>query len=202
MRKNPISRLSYNFLLALASSVIGTIILSWPLLAVFIQLQKTAALVHQPLSVIMHNYTQLLVYLLWPFEKVLKMTNFPTSPSAATHFYECKLLFQLALVVFLFGVILSGYAHWRHEKHFMMLNKTEALILMLVPFIVLPFAMTNFDRFFVVFHELLFSNTTWLFNPQTDPIIDVLTEGFFAACFACAGVIYELFFARFLLKGK
>ena len=57
----------------------------------------------------------------------------------------------------------------------------------------------NFDSFFITFHHLLFNNSNWLFDPATDPIIDVLSEGFFAACFAVAGIIYELYYARFLL---
>ncbi|MDK7326346.1 lipoprotein intramolecular transacylase Lit, partial [Lactobacillus mulieris] len=54
--------------------------------------------------------------------------------------------------------------------------------------------------FFVTFHHMIFHNNNWLFNPLTDPIINVLTEGFFAACFSIFGIIYELYFARFLLN--
>ena len=70
---------------------------------------------------------------------------------------------------------------------------------MILPIVVLPFALTNFDSFFRAFHTLIFHNSNWLFDPETDPVINVLTEGFFAACFAVGGVIYELYFARFLL---
>ena len=71
---------------------------------------------------------------------------------------------------------------------------------MILPVVILPFAITNFDSFFVVFHHLLFSNTNWLFDPNLDPIINILTEGFFASCFAVAGIIYELFFAAKLIQ--
>lgn len=202
MRKNPVVVTLYNFLLAVASGVVGALLASGPLLAIFVKLQKTDALVHQPLHVIMHNYWELLGYLLSPFNNTLHMTNFPTSANAAEHFYECKLLFILAVIVFLIGVILSCYAKWRKQKHFMTLNKSLALTMMLIPVIILPFAAVDFDEFFVIFHHIFFHNSNWLFDPATDPIINVLTEGFFAACFAVFGVIYELYFARFLVKNK
>jgi integral membrane protein (TIGR01906 family) len=202
MRKNPVVVTLYNFLLAVASGVVGAILASGPLLAIFVKMQKTDALVHQPLHVIMHNYWELLGYLLSPFNNTLHMTNFPTSANAAEHFYECKLLFILAVIVFLIGVILSCYAKWRKQKHFMTLNKSLALTMMLIPVIILPFAAVDFDEFFVIFHHIFFHNSNWLFDPATDPIINVLTEGFFAACFAVFGVIYELYFARFLVKNK
>lgn len=202
MKKNVVVRALYNFLLAIASGVVGAIICSWPLLAIFVKLQKTDAIVNLSLGKIMHNYTVLLTYLVWPFQRRLHMPDFHTSLSAAEHFYECKLLFQLAVLVFLIGVILALYAHWRHERHFMTLDKSTALIFMLLPFIALPFALTDFDEFFVIFHHIFFHNSNWLFNPQTDPIINVLTEGFFSACFSIFAIIYELYFARFLLKHK
>ena len=202
MRKNPVVVELYNFLLAVASGVVGALLASGPLLAIFIKLEKTDALVHQPLHVIMHNYWELLGYLLSPFNNTLHMTNFPTSENAAEHFYECKLLFILAVIVFLIGLILSCYAKWRKQKHFMTLNKSLALTMMLIPVIILPFAAVDFDEFFVIFHHIFFHNSNWLFDPATDPIINILTEGFFAACFAVFGVIYELYFARFLVKNK
>ncbi|WP_252897795.1 lipoprotein intramolecular transacylase Lit [Amylolactobacillus amylophilus] len=37
----------------------------------------------------------------------------------------------------------------------------------------------NFDAFFVFFHGIFFHNSDWLFDPVTDPIINVLSENFF-----------------------
>ena len=159
---NPI----FHFLMGIASAVTGTILLSWPLLALFVQVQKTYETVNLTLGQVMHNYSQLLWFLLWPFKHELKMDNFASSSNAIEHFTECKYLFELAVI----------------------------------PVVVVPFAVANFDTFFVTFHHMIFHNNNWLFNPLTDPIINVLTEGFFAACFSIFGIIYELYFARFLLN--
>ena len=129
--KNNIFLLIYHFLFAVSSSVIGAIVASWPLLFIFMIVQKTYETVHMS-------------------------------------------LFKV--------------------------DKSVALILLLLPIIIFPFAVTNFDSFFVIFHHILFNNSDWLFDPNTDPIINVLTEGFFASCFAVAGVIYELYFAEKLLR--
>lgn len=200
MKHKPIISLIYNFLNSLSVATLGTLILSWPLLAIFVIIQKTNIVVNQSIGVIMHNYTQLLEYLIWPFTEKLKMSDFPTSSSAAEHFFECKLLFELCLIVFIVGLIIFLYLKRRKKTNYLSLTRIEALFFMLLLIVVLPFALGNFDSFFIMFHHLLFNNSNWLFDPQTDPIINVLTEGFFAACFAVAGVIYELYYAIFLLR--
>lgn len=37
----------------------------------------------------------------------------------------------------------------------------------------------NFDRCFVIFHEIFFDNDLWMFDPATDYMIRMLPEGFF-----------------------
>lgn len=148
----------------------------------------------------MKNYSQLLGYLLFPFKGKLEMSNFPTSPNAARHFYECKLLFELAIIVFIIGVLVLLFLRMRKRLYYIHISKTIALIFMILPVIILPFALMNFDEFFISFHHLLFNNNDWLFDPRTDPIINVLTEEFFAGCFAIGGIIYELYFSYFILR--
>lgn len=198
--KDNIFSVVYHFLFALTSSVVGAIIASWPLLFIFMIVQKTNETVHMSLFKVMHNYNQLMVYLIWPFKNKLKMDDFPTSPNAAEHFAECKQLFVLAVLVFIICLVLHFIFKKQRKKALLDLNKSAALILLLLPIVFFPFAVTNFDSFFVIFHHILFNNNDWLFDPNTDPIINVLTEGFFASCFAVAGIIYELYFAEKLLR--
>lgn len=198
--KDNIFSIIYHFLFAVSSSVIGAIVASWPLLFVFMIVQKTYVTVHMSLFKVMHNYNQLMIYLLWPFKKQLRMDNFPTSTNAAEHFAECKQLFVFTLLIFIVCLILHFVFKKQKKSALLNLDKSAALILLLLPIIIFPFAITNFDSFFVMFHHILFNNNDWLFNPDTDPIINVLTEGFFASCFAVAGIIYELYFAEKLLR--
>ena len=62
--------------------------------------------------------------------------------------------------------------------------------------------MMGFDRFFILFHETFFNNDDWLFNPATDPIINVLPEQFFMHSFILFFILIELFFAFFVILGK
>ncbi|RMC25546.1 MULTISPECIES: TIGR01906 family membrane protein [unclassified Lactobacillus] len=190
----------YHFIFAITSSVVGALFASWPLLVVFVIVQKTNRTVNLSLGQVMANYNQLLKYLVCPFDKKLVMSNFRTSPMAAQHFAEVKRLFILAIVAFLCCLTIHFFVKHKNSKA-LKLNKVSALLLLVLPIVVLPFALANFDQFFVTFHHLFFAGSnTWLFDPETDPIINVLTEGFFAACFAVWGIIYELYFADQLLQ--
>ena len=113
MKRKPIIAVVYNLMMALATATLGAIVLSWPLLAIFVKVQKTDLIVRKSLGTIMKNYTQLLDYLLLPFKNKLQMSDFPTSPSAARHFYECKLLFELAIIVFIVGLIILIFLKMR-----------------------------------------------------------------------------------------
>lgn len=199
-KKSNILTIIYHFIFGVTSSVVGAIIASWPLLLVFVIVQKTNKTVNLSIGQVMHNYNQLMWYLIWPFKHKLKMSNLPTSSLAAQHFADVKKLLVLAVLAFLCCLLIFLWNRSQKNK-VLKLNKVWALLFLLLPIAVLPFALTNFDNFFVVFHHLLFAgSSTWLFDPATDPIINVLTEGFFASCFAVAGIIYELYFANQLLE--
>ncbi|TSO25957.1 TIGR01906 family membrane protein [Lactobacillus sp. LL6] len=199
MRKNNPLVIAYNLFFALTVSVVGAIIISWPLLLISVLLQKTYNLVNLSVSKVMSNYNQLMWYLIWPFDRKLRMNDFPTSTNAAEHFADVKKLFLMVIVVFIVCLVVWILAIKKHELTIFTLDRSWTIALLLLPLIVLPFALINFDSFFVLFHHMFFSNSNWLFDPETDPIINVLTEEFFAACFAVGGLIYELFFIKKLL---
>ena len=199
-KRNNILTIIYHFIFAVSTSVVTALVASWPLLFVFVLVQKTNKTVNLSIGQVMSNYTQLMWYLIWPFKRKLRMSNLPTSSMAAGHFADVKKLLVLAIIAFLCCLIILFWCQRRNKK-FLRLNKVWALLFLLLPVAILPFALTNFDNFFITFHHLFFAGSnTWLFDPVTDPIINVLTEGFFASCFAIAGIVYELYFADKLLQ--
>ena len=199
-KRNNILTIIYHFIFAVSTSVVTALVASWPLLFVFVLVQKTNKTVNLSIGQVMSNYNQLMWYLIWPFKRKLRMSNLPTSSMAAGHFADVKKLFVLAIIAFLCCLIILFWCQRRNKK-FLRLNKVWALLFLLLPVAILPFALTNFDNFFITFHHLFFAGSkTWLFDPVTDPIINVLTEGFFASCFAIAGIVYELYFADKLLQ--
>ena len=49
--------------------------------------------------------------------------------------------------------------------------------------------MSDFNKYFLLFHELFFSNDLWLLNPETDLLIRMLPEGFFLDMVRRIGII-------------
>ncbi len=39
--------------------------------------------------------------------------------------------------------------------------------------------MLDFNDVFIIFHELLFQNRDWIFDPRQDPVINVLPDQYF-----------------------
>ncbi|MBF8808429.1 MAG: TIGR01906 family membrane protein [Enterococcus lacertideformus] len=135
-------------------------------------------------NTLLKNYDQLMFYLNNPFQEVLKLQDFPISASGAHHFYEVKKLFLLDYVVFLSMLFPSIYyiRYLNKNKRFWRLIRPFQ-IGMLIPVVFAFMMMMGFDRFFILFHETFFNNDDWLFNPATDPIINVLPEQFFMHSF-------------------
>ena len=49
---------------------------------------------------------------------------------------------------------------------------------------------TDFNKYFVLFHEIFFDNDLWLLDPDTDLMIRMLPEGFFFDMVIRIGVIF------------
>lgn len=156
-------------------------------------------------EIIMGNYHILLRYLHFPWIDQLVLPNFPVSTSGAFHFYEVKILFYLNYALLILSTIGSVFylkklkeinGLWRLRSVF----KTAIF----VPFILLFILAIDFDWLFIKFHELAFNNDDWLFNPSTDPIINVLSQEFFMYSFILFFSLIEFSFisSYFYLKKK
>ncbi|MBV7392301.1 TIGR01906 family membrane protein [Enterococcus alishanensis] len=152
---------------------------------------------------LMKNFDQLMHYLNLPWVDQLKMSDFPVSESGAVHFVDVKKLFLLNYGVLIVTIIPSIF-YLRH------LVKTKRLwtmqrpfkIAFVIPLVIAAVGALNFNQFFVLFHETFFSNDDWIFNPVTDPIINVLPEDFFMYCFILFFVLLEVFFLVQIFIGK
>lgn len=152
---------------------------------------------------IMDNYYVLLEYLHFPWVDELVMPDFPTSASGAFHFYEVKILFYINYLILFITVPTSIYYLYRLKQESQLYRlKTPSFIASWIPIGLLIFLTISFDRMFVLFHELLFNNDAWLFNPATDPIINVLSQEFFMMCFILAFVLIEAMFIAGYFVGK
>lgn len=127
------------------------------------------------------NYDYLIDYNL---NKNVSEFNLPTlksSPQGKIHFEEVRNIFQninklakLLLIVSLVGIILSV-----KNKNIKIL-KTTSITLIMMPLLLTVPILLNFEKSFIIFHKLLFRNDYWIFNPNLDPVINILPEEFFS----------------------
>lgn len=174
---------------AICLTILGTFIY-YPIDAHFYQLPQ---MVNLSMGQLMHNYATLMAYLHFPWVTHLQFPNFISSVSGNAHFYDVKKLFILNDVLLLLtapGALLT-LKHWWKQHLFWRLYRPFQVAL-ITPLLVAGMASVNFNAFFIGFHHLFFSNSDWLFDPATDPIIIVLPEAFFAHCFIVAFVLFEV----------
>lgn len=175
-----------------------TFLYSWSLK--WYNVQTAVSLSHKE---IMHNYHQLIAYLSFPWIEHLHMTDFPSSSTGLQHFSDVKSLFMLNEGV----LILSAIVFFFFIRE---LVKTKTLwqlirplqVTAVVPLFIGAMMSISFDQFFVIFHEVLFRNSDWIFDPQKDPVINVLPEEFFLQCFVLFFLFVEIFYLFFIWLGK
>ncbi len=132
--------------------------------------------------VIKENYDILIDYCC-PFHTGDLMFTIRASESGLSHFAEVKQIFNMiylagavSLVIVIVSFIIKS--HLGELKYL----RNCTIITVVLPLAVGIFALINFDALFLIFHKVVFSNDDWLFDPVTDPIINMLPETFFLQC--------------------
>lgn len=161
-----------------------------------------------PLTSIKSNYNYIIDYLNKNNTQKFKLPSLPSSNSAITHFAQVKQVFKILNFIFvgsIFLLILTIILAYKF-KHFLFL-KIAGIMLLIIPTILLPLSMLNFNKTFTTFHNIVFHNDLWLFDPEKDPVILMLPEKFFMHCFMLiiilsfiGGLIYLLFYRSLIKK--
>lgn len=191
------------WLLIISAVVWATILLTYGLFPLFVLKDGLTRACGLTFGRLYHNYLQLMAYLQLPWIPQLHMADFRSSASGAQHFADVRKLFIFDIVVFLLTVVPGGRI-WRrlargHER-WQMVRAFE--IGAVVPLVLGGLMAVNFDAVFVNFHRVLFRNSDWLFDPALDPIINVLPEDFFSACFALALCLFEAVMIYGIWRGR
>ncbi|MGT2744469.1 TIGR01906 family membrane protein [Streptococcus phocae subsp. phocae] len=175
-------------------AILLTIYLAWALYPLEVSYLQLDEVVFMTPKAITQDFNRLLAYLTNPFVQNLNLAHFSSSTSGLKHFEDVKGLFQLTQLVF----IILVYPAWRYlydklKQQVLILIRYPLMIAGFFPVLVALFAiMIGFDNFFTLFHQILFvGDSTWLFNPLTDPVIWILPETFFMHCFVLFFIIYE-----------
>lgn len=112
-----------------------------------------------------------------------KIPLLPSSKEAITHFEEVKELFSKLNFVFYLSIlfVLPGIYLAIKHKDFSPLKWCSNIIWISFLFLSTVFYI-NFDKSFNFFHGIFFNNDYWLFDPKTDPVINILPQEFFLHC--------------------
>ncbi|HDR7315745.1 TIGR01906 family membrane protein [Bacillus toyonensis] len=158
---------------------------------------------------IKRNYDVLITYLSPFYDGVLHLPTLDMSANGRIHFVDVKNIIvkiQYVMYATIMIVVIGGvYLLKRKNEKFLLHGSIVTIIFPIA--LVLPIAI-NFEKSFVLFHKLLFSNDYWMFDIESDPIILMLPEEFFmhAACaillFILGGSILCYSLYRYFVKKK
>ena len=146
-------------------------------------------------------YNGILDYLTLP-NRPFSCGILPFSAEGEAHFADCRVLFDLNRNVLLAsGGILAVLLLLQKKFGPYRLGKRHAawwagLLALIAPLVIGALAALDFDRAFVIFHQIFFpGKSNWLFDWRTDPIILALPQEFFRNCAILIGaglVIFSL----------
>lgn len=137
-------------------------------------------------NLLMGDYKKIISYVTNPFTKKLEFDNFNMSAQGEFHFFEVKNIVFVVEIIFIvllvLGIILFLLKRKRRFKFPIRSLNYFFYFTIIIIGILLILIYFDFSYVFDKFHEMLFNNDYWVFNPNTDPIIKVLPEEFFMFC--------------------
>ncbi|PKK38895.1 hypothetical protein ABB02_01830 [Clostridiaceae bacterium JG1575] len=164
-------------LFLLTSSVLLTLSMKWTYRLSLGEIHQVEY--HLDEATMVKNYNTLIDYN-FDRQPTLQFEGLPMSAQGAYHFWEVKTIFQgFRMSLWVLGVLalISGFILVK-EKDLRFVGWAMGLTV-LIPFVLGLPILLNFNRVFILFHELVFSNDYWIFDPALDPIIRYLPETLF-----------------------
>lgn len=103
----------------------------------------------------------------------------------------------IVLMIFSIGLIVVTKGDWKRilPKSFLI----GTVFFFVVTAVVGIAFMTDFNKYFIMFHHVFFDNDLWLLDPKTDLMIRMLPEGFFLDMVTRIGIIFLLMLGTMLL---
>lgn len=129
---------------------------------------------------IIKNYNYVINYLLAPKVPEFNLPSIPYSLVGQIHFKDVKNIFVSIDILLIISLVISIVGLWLSVKlkDFRFLKQTATTLLVLPLTLMVAFVI-NFDKSFIIFHKIFFRNGNWQFDPEFDPIINILPQEFF-----------------------
>lgn len=153
---------------------------------------------------IRENYDRLIDYNSVFYKKDLKFPSLPMSEEGRIHFQDVKRIFSsLQYACIISFIIIPAGLLWKREKKDFRFLKRASVFAAVLPLLlgVLVWA-AGWDKAFVTFHELAFSNDYWIFDEAFDPVITILPDAFFLHCALLMAAVLILLCAVCFLTGR
>jgi integral membrane protein (TIGR01906 family) len=126
------------------------------------------------------NYEYLIEYNTKSSESDFKLPTLKSSAQGKIHFEEVRDIFQhinkinfITLIISILGVYISV------KTKDIGILKYSGIVLIIMPIVLITPILMNFQSSFEVFHKILFDNDYWIFDPNLDPVINILPSEFF-----------------------
>ncbi len=123
------------------------------------------------------------------------------------HFKDCKKLFMLDFIIAgITGIVILTKNKLFNKKEILDFNFKlwgGVLSISFLALLLLIIQLFGFDNFFEFFHKIFFlGKTNWLFNPQTDEIINCLPKQFFMNCGILIVLLIIIISIVFIIVGR
>lgn len=129
---------------------------------------------------IIKNYDYTIDYLLGKQNGKFELPTLPSSLFGQVHFEEVQKIFSSLDIILIIGIIIIAIGIiFQYKKRNFNFVKQASNILTFFPIIFGAIFSFNFERSFIIFHKIFFRNDYWIFDPQKDPIINILPQEFF-----------------------
>ena len=134
-------------------------------------------------DIIKENYDALIDWCSPFCTKELDFPSLTESASGVSHFVEVKVIFNIFFVLlFVTPLFLAGLIYLQHKRSSTSWMLASPVIVCVLPLLIGLACAIDFNRIFILFHQIVFNNDDWLFSPKDDPIILFLPERFFMQC--------------------
>lgn len=132
---------------------------------------------------IKQNYDALIDYNNLFFSGKLEFPTMKMSDSARIHFEDVKKVFTLFEIGMLVALpVAAAMIIIMHKRKSCGYLAMTAALTVGIPAVLGLLIALDWQSFFVRFHEIVFRNDYWLFDPQEDPVITILPDAFFMHC--------------------
>lgn len=134
-------------------------------------------------DIIKENYDALIDWCSPFYEGELDFPSLTESASGVSHFVEVKVIFNIFFaLLFITPLFLASLILMQHKRNSTSWMIASPVIMCVLPLLIGVACAIDFNRIFVLFHQVVFNNDDWLFSPVEDPIILFLPERFFMQC--------------------